>query len=184
MNAIDRLLTNGGRILEFLKEFTTSSAKDVSITYINADNSESVKTFPNIAKQLLTFEEWKNNIVTSTVKVREKIYGRNEVFIVNTNALIDVVRVTYYDFSTFILTATLRHGSNGFISARVVMSRYGTKIYYDSTDSFYGVFEGYVDADGFQRLRFKQNSDSLNSVEISILPIAIANGGNTYYIGV
>lgn len=45
-----RLIENGTRIISFLKDFTTGTAGDVSITYINADGSESVKTFSNIAK--------------------------------------------------------------------------------------------------------------------------------------
>ena len=47
---INRLLTNIWAVISFLKEFAVDGAKDVSITYINADGSESVKTFPNIAK--------------------------------------------------------------------------------------------------------------------------------------
>ena len=65
MNAINILITNAGNILKFLKEFTVDSAKDVSITYINADGSESVSTFSNIAKQLITFDGWKNNLESS-----------------------------------------------------------------------------------------------------------------------
>jgi hypothetical protein len=47
---INRLLTNIWAVISFLKEFAVDGAKDVSITYINADGSESIKTFPNIAK--------------------------------------------------------------------------------------------------------------------------------------
>ena len=61
MNAINILITNAGNILKFLKEFTVDSAKDVSITYINADGSESIKTFPNIVKQNANLESWKND---------------------------------------------------------------------------------------------------------------------------
>ncbi len=49
---VNRLLTNIWAIITFLKEFAVDGAKDVSITYVNADGSESVKTFPNISKQL------------------------------------------------------------------------------------------------------------------------------------
>jgi len=59
MTSIERLVANGNNILNFLKEFTVGSAGDVSITYLNDDGSESVKTFPNIAKQMATFEDWK-----------------------------------------------------------------------------------------------------------------------------
>jgi len=47
---INRLLTNIWAVISFLKEFAVDGAKDVSITYINADGSESVKTMPNISK--------------------------------------------------------------------------------------------------------------------------------------
>jgi len=47
---INRLLTNIWAVISFLKEFAVDSAKDVTITYINADGTESVKTFPNIEK--------------------------------------------------------------------------------------------------------------------------------------
>ena len=47
---VNRLLSNIWAIITFLKEFTVADAKDVSITYINEDGSESAKTFPNIEK--------------------------------------------------------------------------------------------------------------------------------------
>lgn len=47
---VNRLLTNIWAVISFLREFAVDDAKDVSITYVNADGSESVKTFPNIAK--------------------------------------------------------------------------------------------------------------------------------------
>ena len=47
---INRLLTNIWAVISFLKEFAVDGAKNVSITYINADGSESVKTMPNISK--------------------------------------------------------------------------------------------------------------------------------------
>ena len=52
---INRLLTNIWTVISFLKEFAVDGAKDVSITYINSDGSESVKTFPNISKMWETF---------------------------------------------------------------------------------------------------------------------------------
>jgi len=52
---INRLLTNIWAVISFLKEFTVDGAKDVSITYINVDGSESVKTFPNVSKMWETF---------------------------------------------------------------------------------------------------------------------------------
>ena len=47
---VNRLLSNIWAIIAFLREFAVDGAKDVSITYLNADGSESTKTFPNIAK--------------------------------------------------------------------------------------------------------------------------------------
>ena len=57
-----RFIDNGTKIISFLKDFTVGSAKDVSITYINADGSESVRTFANIAKMNATFEAWKESV--------------------------------------------------------------------------------------------------------------------------
>jgi len=47
---VNRLLTNIWAVIAFLKEFAVDPAKDVSISYLNADGSVSVNTFPNIAK--------------------------------------------------------------------------------------------------------------------------------------
>jgi len=66
---INRLLTNIWAVISFLKEFAVDGAKDVSITYINADGSESVKTFPNIAKQIDGLESWKLNFITNTYRM-------------------------------------------------------------------------------------------------------------------
>lgn len=196
---VNRLLSNIWAIISFFKEFAVDSAKDVSITYLNADGSESTKTFPNVAKIVqacnLKNDNGKlkdlngnsltltNSLDTNYIKVTGKIYGRNEVFEVDSGALIDIVRVVNYDFSTFMVTATTRRGANAFISARVVMSKYGATIVYDLEDIAYGEFEAYADEEGSQKLRFKQNSDSLVSVQLAIIPIGVSNGGNTYYIG-
>lgn len=58
---INRLLTNIWAVISFFKEFAVDGAKDVSITYINADGSESVKTFPNISKMWVTFNITNDN---------------------------------------------------------------------------------------------------------------------------
>ena len=60
---VGRLLTNIWAVISFFKEFAVDGAKDVSIIYINADGSESVKTFPNIAKQISRLETWKNDFL-------------------------------------------------------------------------------------------------------------------------
>ncbi len=62
---INRLLTNIWAIITFLKEFAVDGAKDVSITYVNADGSESVKTFPNVAKQIASLENWKTTFLNN-----------------------------------------------------------------------------------------------------------------------
>ena len=50
MSAITTLITNGGNLLRFLKDFTSSTPQDVSITYKNADGSEDVSIIPNTAQ--------------------------------------------------------------------------------------------------------------------------------------
>ncbi len=48
----NRLIQNTTRVISFLKEFTVDDAKDVSMTYVNEDGSESTKSFSNIAKMV------------------------------------------------------------------------------------------------------------------------------------
>lgn len=61
---VNRLLTNIWNVISFLKEFTVDGAKDVSITYLNANGTESTNTFPNIAKQLAGLDSWKVGVQT------------------------------------------------------------------------------------------------------------------------
>ena len=63
---INRLLTNIWAVISFLKEFAVDGAKDVSITYINADGSESVRTLPNIAKWRAMVQPERNYISFQT----------------------------------------------------------------------------------------------------------------------
>ena len=65
MSAITNLITNSSNIIRFLKEFSVDSAKDVSVSIINADGSESKRTFPNVAKQIAGLESWKNTFLTN-----------------------------------------------------------------------------------------------------------------------
>ena len=65
---VNRLLSNIWAVITFLKEFSVDEAKDVSITYINSDGSESVKTFSNIAKMVQNLEEWKNSFSIDSVE--------------------------------------------------------------------------------------------------------------------
>jgi len=55
------LIKNATNTFSFLKDFTVGSAKNVSMTYVNADGSESVKTFPNIAKMVATYNITNDN---------------------------------------------------------------------------------------------------------------------------
>jgi len=50
MTAVERLVENGNRIIRFLKDFTTAPANNVSISYLDADGSETDYVFPNLAK--------------------------------------------------------------------------------------------------------------------------------------
>lgn len=65
---VNRLLQNIWAVITFLKEFCVDGAKDVSITYINNDGSESIKTFPNVAKMQSQVNDWlSNNIPRITI---------------------------------------------------------------------------------------------------------------------
>jgi len=84
-----RLIENGTKIISFLKDFTVGSAKDVSITYINADGSESVSTFPNIAKIVQSAN------VTNVGGVLKDLAGKNI-----TNNFIKVGLINNYSIDT------------------------------------------------------------------------------------
>jgi len=64
---VNRLLSNIWAIIAFLSAFTVGSAADVTITYLNADGSESVRTFPNVAK--FTYSVIRSIVSASTVKI-------------------------------------------------------------------------------------------------------------------
>lgn len=65
------LIKNGTNIISFLKEFTTGSAKDVSIQQIEADGSTTTKSFPNIAKFTGNVESTIKHELSKTVYVDE-----------------------------------------------------------------------------------------------------------------
>ncbi len=48
--AVDRLVSNGNSIINFLKEFSEDTPKDISIGWIEDDGSVTQKSFANIAK--------------------------------------------------------------------------------------------------------------------------------------
>ena len=54
---INRLLTNIWAVLAFFKEYLVDPANDVSMTFINADGTETTRVFPNLAKQAITGAE-------------------------------------------------------------------------------------------------------------------------------
>lgn len=66
-----RLINNSTNIISFLKDFTTGGAKDVSISYIEADGNTTNKTFPNIAKFTGSVESTIKNEMYRTVYVDE-----------------------------------------------------------------------------------------------------------------
>jgi len=81
---INRLLTNIWAVISFLKEFAVNGAKDVSITYINADGSESVKTFPNVAKMVSTMNMTNDNGVIKDLNgnlVTKQLLGINTILL-------------------------------------------------------------------------------------------------------
>jgi len=86
---INRLLTNIWAITSFLKEFAVDGAKNVSITYINADGSESVKTFSNIAKMTADIRATIRGEMHKTVYVDE-VNGDNTNSGSSSNPLKDI----------------------------------------------------------------------------------------------
>lgn len=72
---VNRLLSNIWAIITFLKEFTVDGAKDVSITFLNENGTESIKTFPNIEKQKNIFDSWKNNHSKNSVSCFQGLYN-------------------------------------------------------------------------------------------------------------
>lgn len=73
---INRLLTNIWNIVSFFKEFAVDDSKDVSVTYINEDGSESSRTFPNISKQIYLLDNWKVRFLTYPVFMSPGRQGR------------------------------------------------------------------------------------------------------------
>ena len=57
----NRMLEGIWSIIMFLFEYTTSDAKDVTITVIDPNGVTATKTFPNIAKNQLALDTWKND---------------------------------------------------------------------------------------------------------------------------
>ena len=76
---INRLLANIWAILGFFKEYLVDPANDVSMTFINADGTETTRTFPNIAKQIVLFGEMAI-VVDWEVGVTSICIGTNGLF--------------------------------------------------------------------------------------------------------
>jgi len=117
---VNRLLTNIWAVISFLREFAVDGAKDVSITYINSDGSESVKTFPNIAKMVSTYNITNDNgkirdmngiILTDSTRMTTFIVqGDITISGVTAGSYVDVKSFTYtpkYDNSTIYVIADI-----------------------------------------------------------------------------
>ena len=50
MTAVQRLVSNGNSIINFLKKFSSSTPQDVSVDWVNDDGSVDTKAFANIKK--------------------------------------------------------------------------------------------------------------------------------------
>ena len=50
MTAVQRLVSNGNSIINFLKNFSSATAQDVSVDWVNDDDTVDTKTFANIKK--------------------------------------------------------------------------------------------------------------------------------------
>lgn len=50
MTPVQRLVANGNAIINFLKEFSSSTPKDVNVDWIADDDSIQTQTFANIKK--------------------------------------------------------------------------------------------------------------------------------------
>lgn len=104
---VNRLLTNIVALISFLKEFAVDEAKDVSVTYVNADGSESVKTFPNVAKQRENLEEVNTFLENGNVDSADKISGKS------LNDRVQVGRITPTEWSYSSSVKETLTGSNG-----------------------------------------------------------------------
>jgi len=181
MNAIDRLLTNGGRILEFLKDFTIGSAQDVSITYINADSTEIVYTFSNISKMNDTFTSWLTNgvpllrigsgsIGTRTLNIKEFFYGAGGVG--NIHIVTDIHNTQYASFCFKIIGQLLIHPLA--IDTTIVGYIVPTSglLYLDSTQL---EVTAYVNSNGYVTLKITGNP---SYASFTVDNIRVGNGGH------
>ena len=164
MNAINILITNAGNILKFLKEFTVDSAKDVSITYINADGSESIKTFPNIVKQNANLESWKNNFFSvglDLINVRKIIGNRPDYF----RAVIPLVLLDNTNISSFSYTSgrfEFITSSGCCILSSILVDIKSSKIYNTETFDLYSL---QLDT-GVKKCKFMHNGFLYGGLEI------------------
>ena len=68
MTAVQRLVSNGNSIINFLKNFSSSTPQDVSVDWVNDDGSVETKTFANIKKfqDSVDIKNNNNELVSST----------------------------------------------------------------------------------------------------------------------
>lgn len=70
MTPTERLVANGNTIINFLKEFSHSDAKDISISWIENDGTVVTKTFANIAKfQAAVNLKFENGVIKTSAGV-------------------------------------------------------------------------------------------------------------------
>ena len=151
MDAINILITNAGNILRFLKEFAVDGAKDVSITYINADSSESVKTFPNIAKMVASY-----NITNSDGVIRDldgNLIRKTDGYYEINNGRVHQKRFpAYCDGGSTISLGTIS-GTSGLMMCTVTVAWTSLYSYTDETAHGHGVWTA----------SFRQNNDDPNT---------------------
>ena len=170
---VNRLLTNIWNIVTFLKEFAVDGAKDVSITYINADGSESVKSFPNIAKIIGNMDVWKANAGLEIANHRS--LGRFEVAGLNNNRFFHVktnanhnAMMFYFKIVGYLYT---RGAIDSFVGAYLYTDASGNRVLlHKSIGNFMqGAVDVYRNADGLLCLKIDTGSTGYNNAFVNIL---------------
>jgi len=161
-----RLIENGTKIISFLKDFTVGSAKDVSITYINADGSTSVSTFPNIAKQYATFESWKSSVIRKQYMPTEKGVYRPIVKFTSSELVSSFRMVITGTSNSFVYGGIydfVGHHPAKFDLVNVTSSNYGDISLRISIDT---------NGSGFVEIRKDSGNDGVYNLSIALIPYA------------
>lgn len=158
---VNRLLQNIWAVITFLKEFCVDNAKDVSITYINADGSESVKTFPNIAKMNEEFKSYLTNNIIPSLRIgnggvgtrRLNVYSYAELGIKRTGGTYIVTDIHKEENRTFCfhIQGQMLHASLA-LNCMIVGYMYSENglVHVNSTQS---QVTAYINKDGFVTLK-------------------------------